>query len=374
MRLSSTLVAPAGGGGSSNVARRVSRGRPIGLSRAGRRGHRPRAVPAWLVSLAVHAGLVFVLGLFTIAAVRHEEPLLEASLLEGLDAPVEAIAEIAIERRAPDGLADLSVPRAAHRETRSIDAIEPVAPTAADDGPSGKVVASTFDDAFVGALGTAVGGGRASRKKKGTGAKHPSTTFFGTRTQANRIVFLVDNSNSMDDGRFETALLELGKSIQMLSPKQSFYVAFYSDAVYPMFHPNPATELVPATKKNKEKLRRWLATAEMCTGGRLVDAIRTARDLQPQVVYLLSDGVIGDYPLHYLTEPHGDGRPMVIHTIGMTVPTPQAANHLLAIARAHQGTFRPVGVSPLARQIARRRPIRKNHNRGPVWGIKLPRH
>ncbi|MFV2065603.1 MAG: vWA domain-containing protein [Pirellulales bacterium] len=353
--------------------RRRFRSRParqrIGLSRCGRPNHMPRAVPAWLLSLAVHGGLVFLLGLLTIATARHEEPLLEASLLEGLDEPLEAIAEIEVELPAEVPLADAPSPVAAELETRSI---EPLVPTATDDRASDKAVDSTFSDAFVGALGMAVGSGRGSGKGRQAGSKQPGTRFFGTATRADRIVFLVDNSNSMDDGRFETALLELGKSVDMLSPKQSFYVVFYSDAVYPMFHPSPASELVPATKKNKQKLRRWLATAEMCMGGRLVDAVRTVRDLEPQVVYLLSDGVIGDYPLRYLTESDGDRSSMVIHTIGMTVPNPEAANNLLAIARAHHGTFLPVGVSPLAHQIATRRPIRKNRHRGPVWGIKLP--
>jgi hypothetical protein len=137
-----------------------------------------------------------------------------------------------------------------------------------------------------------------------------------------------------------------------------------------MFHPQPARELVPATRENKQKLRDWLATVEMCTGGQLVQAMEIVEQLKPQVVYLLSDGVIGDYPIRYLTE--NQERPFVMHTLGMTVPDAEAGQKLVAIATAHRGRFQPVGVAPIAREMARRRPIKKNRTHGAVWGMNLP--
>jgi hypothetical protein len=101
-----------------------------------------------------------------------------------------------------------------------------------------------------------------------------------------------------------------------------------------------------------------------------VDAFEIAAELRPQVVYLLSDGVISGYPISYLTQQR-DWR-FTVHTIGMTVPDREAAENLLAIAEANGGVFRSVGVTPLAREIARRRPVRKNRTSGPIWGVKLP--
>jgi hypothetical protein len=147
-------------------------------------------------------------------------------------------------------------------------------------------------------------------------------------------------------------------------------VIFYSDTAYRLFHPHPEDSLVPATPLNKARLRAWLGTAEMCVGGRLVDAFEIAAELRPQVVYLLSDGVIGSYPISYLTQQR-DWR-FTVHTVGMTVPDREAAENLVAIAEANDGVFRAVGVSPLAQELARRRPVRKNRTRGPVWGIELP--
>ena len=53
-------------------------------------------------------------------------------------------------------------------------------------------------------------------------------------------MFVVDNSNSMIRGRFETALLELIRTVDNMTPKQQFYVIFFSDTAYRVFHPNPA--------------------------------------------------------------------------------------------------------------------------------------
>jgi hypothetical protein len=174
----------------------------------------------------------------------------------------------------------------------------------------------------------------------------------------------------MGDGRFETALIELARSIESMNPRQSFYVIFYSDAVYRMFHPDPAPDLVPATRPNKQRLLEWLSTVEMCTGGRLVDAMEAAETVSPQLVYMLSDGVISQVAVGQLTSLTDAGP--IVHTIGMTVPNVEAARNLQAIASAHGGIFRAVGVNPLARQMARQRPVRKNRTRGMVWGVALP--
>ena len=51
-------------------------------------------------------------------------------------------------------------------------------------------------------------------------------------------MFVVDNSNSMIRGRFETALLELIRTVDNMTPKQQFYVIFFSDTAYRVFHPS----------------------------------------------------------------------------------------------------------------------------------------
>ena len=76
--------------------------------------------------------------------------------------------------------------------------------------------------------------------------------FFGSKTEAIDFVFVIDNSNSMTKGRFETALNELVKAVSKLNKRQKFYVIFYSDTAYPLFHPYSPKTLVPATPQNKQ--------------------------------------------------------------------------------------------------------------------------
>lgn len=207
------------------------------------------------------------------------------------------------------------------------------------------------------------GGGRGAA---GDEARLGTTNFFGTPARANRVVFLVDNSGSMKQGRMETTLLELARSIEALGEKQEFYVVFYSDQAYPMFYPHSEMNAVAATRENKERLYRWLQTVELCVGGALLKAVEIAESLEPQVVYVLSDGnITSQRTLEQLTHPNA--RKFALHTLGMGVAKPQDAQNLAAIALAHHGTFQMVRPLPAAVQMAKAHPIRSN-SFGVSWG------
>jgi len=343
--------------------------RPIRMAAWRRmRSRRARLVPSWMVSLMFHVLLLAALGLVTMATLPDDRPILQASILDVHDPTFEQLSEVQLELinldeslASDDLLATDSVPS----DVLDVGALQAVDVPSVVPGEESRLEAPRLRDLSMAVAGTDRGG-KTEGASKGLG----TTSFFGTTSRGDRAVFLLDNSNSMDDGRFETALLELGRSVDLMAPKQLFYVIFYSDTVYQMFHPEPALYLVPATRQNKQKLHDWLRTAQMCTGGQLTAAIEVAERLNPHVVYLLSDGVIGDYPLKELIEPRE--RTFVLHTIGMTVPSADAAERLQAIAAANRGTFRSVGVNLVARRLALQHPIARNRTRGPVWGIKLP--
>lgn len=212
-------------------------------------------------------------------------------------------------------------------------------------------------------LGSGLGG-----KDDGTGG-FAGTTFFGAKTAGNSFVFVVDNSISMGNGRFETALNELARAVDALGPKQQFYVIFFSDTAYMLFHPNPAPGLVPATDANKEKLRAWLYTVEMCLKTKGEQALRKALELQPDVISILGDGVFTDKTEPLLTSPHS--RRTVINTFGMQVDG-RGEQQLKSIAAANGGKFHAVDVDAAARQSSKVNPIRKNSTLGPIWGLELP--
>ncbi|MEO1527625.1 MAG: vWA domain-containing protein [Planctomycetota bacterium] len=193
--------------------------------------------------------------------------------------------------------------------------------------------------------------------------------FFGAKTEAVDFVFVIDNSNSMTRGRFETALNELVKAVNNLNRRQKFYVIFYSDTAYPLFHPQPPRTLVPATSKNKYLLANWLQTVPLClkTNGR--EALELGLSLKPDVMFVLGDGAFTDWASRYYTKNPVKG--VVLHTLGMEVNTKNAMS-FKSLAEAHQGTYQDVGVHPQAAILAKQFPRKRNNTRNGIWGLKLP--
>ena len=258
------------------------------------------------------------------------------------------------------------------------------------DGVGAMDVAS-FDPgdmlAEVGGGGLGEGGQkRGGQGDGGQGVGGAATTFFGRAGQGRSVCFICDNSNSYRDGSFHAVLDELARAVDSLRPEQSFFVIFSSDAAYPLFHPSGADALQPATMENKQKLRAWLGTVEMCSGGQGIhDAVRLAGALGADCVYLLSDGELGANVVTRLEA--ADFGSAVVHAFGVQqrvidrrtglvdpdrLREQQGRNqNLITIAMAHGGTFTSVTVPAAAAALERLRPIPRNRSRGVVWGVKL---
>ncbi len=191
------------------------------------------------------------------------------------------------------------------------------------------------------------GGDGSGGRGDGTG----SAAFFGTRSQGDRFVFIVDDSSSMKDGRLEAALAELVRSVDALGRRQSFYVVFVSDKTYPMFYPDRAPDLVPATPENKMRLGQWLGRVRLASGKNreLINAMDLAASLRPHAVFLLWDGdlryseAVRDDVMQHLAGPQPWN--FVVHTLGMGTLTPESELNLAMIAKAHRGTYRHVEVA-----------------------------
>ena len=210
----------------------------------------------------------------------------------------------------------------------------------------------------------------ASPAAAGTGKMRPTKkpSFFGRKVAAVNYVFVIDNSNSMTGGRFETALNELLVAVNQLTAKQRFYVIFYSDMAYPLFHPMAANGLVPATPRNKEKLRYWLDTVQLCLKTNGKEAISAAFALNPDVIFVLGDGAFTDRASKFFAAKPQTKIPL--HTLGMEVK-PKDAVAFRELAKTNGGTYKDVGVADGARLFAKQNPRPRNSVRGPIWGLKL---
>ena|SRR5579862_9912647 len=141
-------------------------------------------------------------------------------------------------------------------------------------------------------LGQGNGRGTGSGSGNGTGSGSAST-FFGIQATGQRIVYLVDASNSMNrpyDGqgktRFGQMKLELAKSILNLKEEQRFFIIFFNEHANPM----PSTGLENAYPQNQQRYLNWLASVQAVGMTDPRPALSLALSLNPDVIYLLTDG------------------------------------------------------------------------------------
>ncbi len=124
--------------------------------------------------------------------------------------------------------------------------IEKTATTTVDAVPA-------VEGALAGSSGSGTGAGRfdaVASLGAGGGGSGKGVGFFGTRARADTVVFVVDMSGSMNDGRrFDRAVDELIRSLNALVPTQKFFIFFYNGVTYPMFDQRSA-KLMAATPGN----------------------------------------------------------------------------------------------------------------------------
>ena len=213
--------------------------------------------------------------------------------------------------------------------------------------------------------------GKGADKMTGA-AETTSASFFGAKQLASSFVFVIDNSNSMTRGRFETALNELAKTVMALKPQQSYYIIFYSDTAYGLFHPQTARTLIPATPRNKQLTLQWLTTVQLCLRTDFAEALQMAYALDPDVIFVLGDGGFTDGPrVQQVFASLGEkAKQIKIHTLGMELDQ-RGISNFKALSDPTGGTYRDVGIHPLGAQMAQTNPRPRNNTRGPIWGIKL---
>lgn len=333
--------------------------------------------PPWAVSAVVHGLLLAAFALLTFSSLGEPSFLLSASFAD--DSFDETLAEVQlVEWQTPlDDAAPLVETSELLLEAVEELVVEAPTPLLEVQTPIGELPSDPSE------LMASTGAGRETAEKSspqdGDGQSESAeaesmesappgkVSFFGAESLANRVVFVVDNSGSMQRGRMETALKELNRAVMRLTPEQSFYVIFYSDQAYPMFYPEPIHELLPATRENKQRLNKWLRSVEMCLGGRLLDAVELASTLDPEVVYLLSDGDIrSTRVMQRLTTT--DAWPFYIHTLGMGARNRQHAENLVNIAQVNRGTFTFVDADPAALRRSLAKPLPYHRRPGETWG------
>lgn len=305
------------------------------------------------LSVALHVALLLLLStIFLVEETISEPDIITVS--NTIDEPIEevVIEEVEIEIDEP-------VDEVVEEVTESMEVMSEV---------TEQFVSIDVSDSFDGSMLAEPASSSGEGEEMAKPAKG-KLQFFGAKTEAIDFVFVIDNSNSMTKGRFETALNELVKAVSLLSKKQKFYVIFYSDTAYPLFHPYPPKTLVPATPQNKQLLVQWLQTVPLCLRTNGKEALQLAFNLDPDVMFVLGDGAFTDGASRYFSA--NPNKKVVVHTLGMEV-SGNNAKTFKQLADTHRGTYQDVGVHPQAALIAKNYPRKKNNSRNGYWGLKLP--
>ncbi len=330
-----------------------------------------RSMPPLMGSILFHAAVILPMGFVTITSFEHPFDFSLSLSTEPAMADEVMISEIEIDPLENfDNLDSQVVNEVA--QTTVVATSDLSTETALADLSSASLADAALSD--VSSMFGAHGSGLAEMVPSG---EQLTASFFGTKVDGRRILYVLDNSGGMKDGEFETLVDELLRSIESLTPEQEFYVVFYSDRLYPLFHPRPVERFVPANDRFKQRLRAWLETVEFSMGNTVDQAIQSAAAIRPDAVYLLTDGDVNTTQdgrkLAALLDTRGREFPIHTFGIGMSEQT-QAADNLRQVAEANHGTFRAVEVSPEAKARAREKK-RPYHNKEPgrEWGLNVGR-
>ncbi len=186
------------------------------------------------------------------------------------------------------------------------------------------------------------GGGAAKGSRNGSGA-----SFFGARAYGNRFVFVIDSSTSMIGPRWEALRVELHRALRSLSPDQEFFVISFDTTAHPMFNKLPPEgDFLKPTPENIAQLNYWVASIDHGNATMPASAIGIALRMEPDAIFLLSDGEIRDATLAELRiynrfqESDGDMKVSVpIHTVLLYSDVGYLT--LRAIADENDGVFTP---------------------------------
>jgi hypothetical protein len=194
-------------------------------------------------------------------------------------------------------------------------------------------------------------------RETATGETAGRAEFFGVQATGRRFLFVVDSSRSMRGSRFAAARQELALAIRRLNPRQAFYVIFFSQTPERMVlapDSKPSPRPVPATPQNIQRLERWLAGVQLQPGADPRQALEWALDMQPDAVFLLSDGEFSAATESWLETRNlrddverGRVPRAVLHTVGLQ--SRQGEERLQRIASKFGGSYRFVPAPPTRR-------------------------
>jgi len=297
------------------------------------------AVAGWITSIVLHSLLLLSFaGITWYPGLGAGAGEMEVGIVVESDASIHSARSgglSPLESRSPD----LTAPSLATSEKKQ--PIENLGSSAASLGTDIEIDVGSLDG---GAAGPMEGDwGSLSAGEGGTGGKGAS--FFGLEARGSKFVYVVDRSGSMRGDKLQDTKVELIRSVHSLTRTMKFFIIFYDSSYEPM----PANGLIKATGPNKSRYLGWVE-AMGCRGGTEPEmAVLMALSLEPDAIWLLSDGQFDPKACDTIRVANPNSR-IQIHTIAFH--SQRGQNVLARIAEENRGRYRFV---PPPKSVAPRR-------------------
>jgi len=304
------------------------------------------ALAAWMLSLLLHVAAMggMLLAVFPLAAVSDESPShrIHVQLIGDIDATGTVPAQLP-DLTAQSAPGAPGIPGGLHVAPGTLPL--PGVPGRSTGGSASAV--DGIGQARPDFTSLGLGQGQGGIDPSGTGLSiggGAAPDFFGlggSAPGAKSVVYVVDRSASMI-GTFNHVRGELRRSITQLRRSQKFHVIFFNSRE-PI--ENLPQKLVNAIGAHKEQFFQFLDDIEPQGGTKPEKALQRAFSLEPDVLYLLSDGINFNPALIAKVREWNKDRKSKVFTIAYLDPTGREL--LETLSREHGGDFKFVSEDDL---------------------------
>ena len=175
------------------------------------------------------------------------------------------------------------------------------------------------------------------------------TSLFGVVGEGYKFVYVIDRSGSMGgDGRksLEAVKAEVIHSLERLDSVHQFQIVLYNERPV-VFNPTGTPgRLAFATDENKRRASEFLDTITAQGGTAHEDALRLAIRLQPDVIFLLTDGDDPKLETAQLAKIRHLAAGIIINAVEFgSCPRPEKASFLADLAEQNGGKYAYIDIS-----------------------------
>jgi hypothetical protein len=311
------------------------------------------AVPAWAVSVVLHASLIALLALRFDALPRGSAPI-DTRTVSIILKPIETSRDTPLPSKEEGAAAGEPRPAGAGNHTDNGDLLEVEAPS---DPTTALPQAELVIGPGVAADRLQPGLGELTHGASGTpapGRGQARTSVFGLTGEGYKFVYVFDRSGSMGGSThspLEAAKRELLRSLNDLSDIHQFEIVFYND--YPVVMELAGSgRLVFANEQNKRLAAEFVSRVRADGATDHEQALTLALRLRPDVIFFLTDAdqpTLNARQLAKIRELNGGNTSINCIEFGLG-PSLSAENFLVRLARENGGGHVYFDVSRLKRE------------------------